>query len=593
MEVEESRFHSFELRHGDGTAERIRLGADVLSFLRVLEDLAAVAGALDEVISLESELTAEQLHWVEEYLMWQLARDDQTSGEGLLAFRVARREFHHWEELRRYGRLRSALPPDFLEREPHQIFVACRELHRLGLHTDLHCLFVRLAFEQLDRERPPLFALPAHADKKGGFLVDPRHRWSAARRDYELEQLGEAARDMALACTGTDLLTRASDQYLNPISAAAHYTLVRRGDGTLWVTGSGRVIAALLQTEGRVRVGQLAQVRRFSPGDVVLAAAAGPRHCLVLLQSGECWAFGDNSHGQLGSADGQLRERLLASDAVAIETGDDCSFWITHQAVLMGCGAPVDWLGAQPRAIDEQALEVTQDMDGVVYTRCLDGSIRAYVPHQRLVPRITDTRISHMDARAGGGVLMRGEENGVAFAAEWDGEEEQVRVLGPLQHGGGLWCAAAGARTGAVTDPASSTSAVRIDGPAEQGLPLYLQRPGGLVMCALGPATAFIIAGNGRLWAMGENTHGQLGMGEIEASETFRSTHFDTLYRVTDNSRAGEEQAQEEESHTPKKQRTGGKLCLSCRKPAEQSHESRESLLFCGGECAQRYAQFY
>jgi alpha-tubulin suppressor-like RCC1 family protein len=100
--------------------------------------------------------------------------------------------------------------------------------------------------------------------------------------------------------------------------------------GNVWVWGGGR--------------GHPFQVQGLSG---VIAVAAGGTHTLVLGDNGTVWAWGDNSHGQLG--DGTLTGRStpvqvggLSGMAVAIAAGFDDSFAVLADGTVWSWGGNTD-----------------------------------------------------------------------------------------------------------------------------------------------------------------------------------------------------------------------------------------------------------
>ena len=106
------------------------------------------------------------------------------------------------------------------------------------------------------------------------------------------------------------------------VSAGDSYTAALKSDGTLWAWGDN----------GHGRLGDGGITRRFVPTQVSSAGtnwrsvSAGSYHTIALKSDGTLWAWGDNSHGQLGDGTTTPRsvptqESTHASDWSSVSAG--------------------------------------------------------------------------------------------------------------------------------------------------------------------------------------------------------------------------------------------------------------------------------
>lgn len=117
---------------------------------------------------------------------------------------------------------------------------------------------------------------------------------------------------------------------------AGHTLVVKTTDGTLWAWGDN--------THGQLGNGSRGPGRTPSlvPGlSGVVAVAAGARHSLALTSDGSVWAWGDNGHGQVGDGGGgdQLRPVRVLTRATAIAAGAHHSLALRQGGSLWTWGA--------------------------------------------------------------------------------------------------------------------------------------------------------------------------------------------------------------------------------------------------------------
>lgn len=125
---------------------------------------------------------------------------------------------------------------------------------------------------------------------------------------------------------------------ITAIAAGENHTVALKNDGTVWAWGdNSHGQLGIGNTEDKttpVRVSGLA-------GLTVTAVAAGGNHTLALISNGTVWAWGDNSHGQLG--DNTVTDRSTPvmvnglANVTAVAAGEK------HSAALINGGTMRTW----------------------------------------------------------------------------------------------------------------------------------------------------------------------------------------------------------------------------------------------------------
>jgi len=147
-------------------------------------------------------------------------------------------------------------------------------------------------------------------------------------------------------------------------SANSDHAAVVTAAGELWVWGYGDSCLGLGLVHGSIRaprrVGQAAGAA-FG-GALVLMAACGFDHTVVLTDSGAVWTCGTGLHGQLGHGDRDRRnvptrvpqDRFGGSRIVCVAAGNGISMAVTAAGILYswGCGA----VGHDGHAEDEYTV---------------------------------------------------------------------------------------------------------------------------------------------------------------------------------------------------------------------------------------------
>ncbi|HJV23009.1 MAG TPA: hypothetical protein VJ570_09940 [Holophagaceae bacterium] len=118
------------------------------------------------------------------------------------------------------------------------------------------------------------------------------------------------------------------------VSAGFNHSLVLKGDGTLWASGSN--------AQGQLGAGAaVPQTLVFTQVlDGVVAMAAGGAHSLALKADGTVWATGSNASGQLGTGDGLDHATFVqvAEGVAHLAAGEDYSLLVKLDGTLWAAG---------------------------------------------------------------------------------------------------------------------------------------------------------------------------------------------------------------------------------------------------------------
>lgn len=168
-------------------------------------------------------------------------------------------------------------------------------------------------------------------------LLENGSVWAAGNNQFG--QLGTG--DTFNRAGFTPMVTDASYVFTD-IAAGLKHTIVLKNDGTVWATGDntyGQLGLNSLETQTLILT-QMATDISF----VGTAVAAGEQHSLVLKSDGTVWATGDNSKGQLGLDSLETQTLVLTkmtlnnSDVTAIAAGDQHSLILKSDGTVWATG---------------------------------------------------------------------------------------------------------------------------------------------------------------------------------------------------------------------------------------------------------------
>ncbi|WP_428564215.1 MAG: C10 family peptidase [Solidesulfovibrio sp. DCME] len=254
------------------------------------------------------------------------------------------------------------------------------------------------------------------------------------------------------------------------ISAGASDSSLARSNGGLWTWGKND--AGQLGTGDTATRSQPVQVLTTASSPYVKGGAMGRDHALIFLSNGKACGCGDNSHGQLGTGDTTAVRDISTALAVKgltgvkqVMVGDGFSLALKTNGLVYAFGANnLGQLGTGYMVAEDQTQPVL-------------------VPDLYQVETIAAGYAFVLVRRADG----------------------TVRTFGDNSSG----------QLGLGTIGAISRRPIAVSGPSA------------IVQAAAGGAAALVPSQTGAVWAIGDNSHGQLGTGN--------TTNQSTAVRITFN----------------------------------------------------------
>ena len=294
------------------------------------------------------------------------------------------------------------------------------------------------------------------------------------------------------------------------VSAGRAHSTAIRTDGSLWAWGcncSGKLgDGTTNHRSAPVQIGRETSWRAVSAGG---GTVVGRGHTVAISRDGALWAWGDNSHGQLGN-DTTTRRFVPtriggATHWVSISSGDNHTVAITRDNSIWTWGWNQDGqLGdggtasrATPISIRTGALEnwayvIAGDRHTVAVRR--DGSLWAWGSNE------------HGQFGDGGSGQGNRRSNPVLIEArrgmDWTTVSAGLRHTVGIGNDGTLW--AWGGNTFGQLGNGTAT---------DRTTPVRIGMYDGWEIVAAGGSHTLALRRDGSLWAWGNNEHGQLGNG--------------------------------------------------------------------------------
>ncbi len=299
-------------------------------------------------------------------------------------------------------------------------------------------------------------------------------------------QLGKAERTDSLV----PIQVKALGNHVIAVAAAASSSYALKADGSVWAWGEN----------DRGQLGDGTVEAKFTPvrvaglGGRVTAIAAGDSYVLALKSDGTVWAWGDDYASQLGDGDGAdklapepvtgLSQKVIGiaagkSQSLAVTADGSVWFWgdYDHKTPTRMQGLPANIVGVGANMDQGAAI----DSDGGVWTWG-----RVFLPSGQYMGTEAPAQVPQLThvTQLGGGwdFFVALESNGSVLS--WG---ENLDTLGD------------GTPGDSPTDP---VHVVGLDT--------------GVVAIGVGSSNGYAITSAGKLWAWGNNNHGELGNGTID-----------------------------------------------------------------------------
>ncbi|MBV8194741.1 MAG: IPT/TIG domain-containing protein, partial [Candidatus Dormibacteraeota bacterium] len=313
---------------------------------------------------------------------------------------------------------------------------------------------------------------------------------------------------------------------ITAIAAGDNQSYALKSDGSVWAWGENE--------DGDL--GDGSDVEQNSPVEVsgltsgVRAIAAGYYHGLALKWDGTVWAWGDNGYGELGNGSGQYEAytpvKTAVNNAVAIAAGEDFSL------ALLADGTVVAWgyggegqLGDNGAQYERPTPQTVQGVGGVVaiaagYEQALalknDGTYYAWGGNYE----------GELGTGSSGGTStpVQGQLTGLAGLAA--GEEYSVGFTGPTPSAPAppgappFSCSGQKVHSGAVYGWGVNSYGEVGDGTTNTD-PVPVQVSDlldSVTAVATGYQHSVAVKTDGSVWAWGDNSYGELGDNEAEAT---------------------------------------------------------------------------
>jgi alpha-tubulin suppressor-like RCC1 family protein len=236
------------------------------------------------------------------------------------------------------------------------------------------------------------------------------------------------------------------------VSAGGYNTIGIKSNGTLWATGSNEYGGLGINSS----IGQISNLQQIGTATNWLKVSSANFHSVALKTDGSIWAWGQNDTYQTGNnvcCVNQLSPVQVgtATDWVYIETGNDasCSFAIKSNGTLWGWGLN------------------------------LAGLLGPSNVSNRKIPTQLNTDTDWASITVGGAHALALKTNGTLWSWGNGGSGQTGDGLGPTQFR---------------------------SIPIQTGTDTWISVSGGF-------RSSFGVKSNGTLWAWGQNTYGELGLG--------------------------------------------------------------------------------
>lgn len=324
-----------------------------------------------------------------------------------------------------------------------------------------------------------------------------------------------------LNATNTSSLITTSYGIQGAVAAGSGHTLLLQNDATLWASGDNS--SGELGLNSTLNTNSLTQVLSSSGSGAlqgIVSIAAGNNTSFAVDINGAVWAWGNNANGQLGI--GTSGNALLPTQVPGISNAISVSASLNHTVVLCNNGTLWGWGANESGEVGNGATSpwVTQPQQVITSSG---------IPMTNIVATIAGA--NHTLAIDNQGTLWAWGNNATGQLGNGNASlSSQPLPVAVIQGGSqisGLIAVAAGASNSFALSSNGSVYAWGDNSTGELGIGSLSSNPIltavavpdlSSPMVAIGNQTA--LGANGSLWTWGDNSQGQLGVGLTGAYAT-------------------------------------------------------------------------
>ncbi len=336
------------------------------------------------------------------------------------------------------------------------------------------------------------------------FITDDGKLWSMGSNNYgQIGMSGTGNYRSPMQVTALD-----AESSIN-VATSSNHSLYFNSNGKLWAMGSNNY----------GQLGDGTTDNRNTPVQItahgssnVVAIATGNDHSLYVTSDGKLWAMGYNNLGQLGDGSSTNRKTpvqiAVEGDVIAVAAGASHSLFLTSDGKLWAMGYNYYGQFGDGTTIN-RTRPVKVQVPGTViavatnfyHSICItdDGKLWAmgYNDYGQLGDGTTDNRYTPVQITAHGSI------NVVAIAT---GQRHSLYVTSD----GKLWAVGRNDK-GQLGDGTTTSS---------RTIPVQIAVAGQVIAVAAGYSHSLFLTSDGKLWAMGDNSRGQLGDGTTSNHNT-------------------------------------------------------------------------
>ncbi|AEC01302.1 fimbrillin family protein [Parasphaerochaeta coccoides] len=361
------------------------------------------------------------------------------------------------------------------------------------------------------------------------FLKNNGTLWAAGLNIYS--QLGVGAATSYKTSIPVWVTSMGSD--VAAVSVGNYHTMILKKDGTLWATGRNNY--GQLGDGTTTNRSTPVQVKASTtPNDFmtnVVAVSAGSNHTLILKKDGTLWATGRNNNGQLGddttaNKSTPVPVSSMRSDVKAISAGDvhsmilkkNGTLWTTgaNSSGQLGVSAGTSYKTSTPEQVLSMGYDVAAVSSRDRHTMILKKDGTLWATGYNLNGQLGDGTLGDY-ADKSTPVQVKDDTNGSGVMTDVAAVSAGSFHTLILKKDGTLWA------TGNNTYGQLGIGAT----PTQTGIPVQVMTDVKEIFA--GERHTMILKKDGTLWATGQNENGQLGLGD-SGSGNHRTTPEQVIF---------------------------------------------------------------